>query len=313
MKKLLVLVLLLSAVYTNAQNNKAEEEEQTDSIEIKYIDLPQSTAIGAAAGKMVSKEIGSAGGKIVSDDGRVELIFPEGALKETTMISIQPIENLIPNGSGNGYRFEPSGIRFNKPVELIFHYTKEDEASCPALLMFMGSQSDNGKWEFMDYEDWDSTKRTLKGFISHFSQMVNGKLVRLSEEEVTLKVGRKHNFSIFIVNPPEPEPTDPNEDALPALPNIAPLGDERAEWSVNGKAGGTPKFGLIKAGKNRSTANYSAPTMLTNDEYITVGLKTYLVVKVETTKGKRRGKMITLTEKREYLAELSAKVKLYDE
>jgi hypothetical protein len=62
-----------------------------DSVEVRVIELPDSTAIGAPDGKPVSKEIGPAGGSITSDDGRVELIFPEGALTTATVISIQPL------------------------------------------------------------------------------------------------------------------------------------------------------------------------------------------------------------------------------
>ena len=50
-------------------------EIQADSLQVKLVQLPDSTAVGAPDGKAVSKEIGGAGGTIISDDGRVELIF----------------------------------------------------------------------------------------------------------------------------------------------------------------------------------------------------------------------------------------------
>ena len=314
MKKILIPIFMFSALSAYAQG-VTKEDEETDSIAVELVELPKSTAIGAADGKLVAIKIGPSGGKIISVDGRVELIFPEGALKETTSISIQPIVNLVPNGSGKAYRFEPSGIRFNKPVELIFHYSKEDEATCPPLLMFMALQSDNGKWEYMDYEDWDSTNRTLKGSLLHFSQMVNGNQVRLSEEEVTLKVGKKHNFKLFIVNPPDPAPGSPDEDELFALPNIAPLGNELTQWKVNGYVGGSAKFGWIKALKDPATARYTAPTNMIKDDFITVEVKTYIVINDDKVgkATKKKGKMITFKSKREYLASLSCKVRLYDE
>jgi hypothetical protein len=174
-----------------------------DSIDVKIIALPDSTAIGTPDGKLVSKEIGPAGGKIISDDQRVELIFPEGALTAKKNISIQPIVNLIPNGNGKAYQFEPSGIRFIKPVEIIFHYTQEEEKICPVLLKFMAIQGANEKWEYMDYDEWDSSARTLTGSLSHFSVFGDGNAIEWVKESLDLKVGKKFLFYLKEVTPPE--------------------------------------------------------------------------------------------------------------
>jgi hypothetical protein len=151
MKRIQIFSLLFFSVSAYAQTDSIERVDSTtlmaDSIDVKIIALPDSTAIGTPDGKLVSKEIGPAGGKIISDDQRVELIFPEGALTAKKNISIQPIVNLIPNGNGKAYQFEPSGIRFIKPVEIIFHYTQEEEKICPVLLKFMAIQGANEKWE----------------------------------------------------------------------------------------------------------------------------------------------------------------------
>ena len=69
--------------------------------------LSDSTGFGTPEGKLISKEIGVDGGQIVSEDGRVELIFPAGALAKNTIISIQPRTNPAPNGVGRSYWFEP--------------------------------------------------------------------------------------------------------------------------------------------------------------------------------------------------------------
>ena len=66
------------------------------------------------------------GGTLVSRDGTVELIIPAGALSKKTNMSIQPITNLMPNGNGLAYSLEPSGIQFQKPVQLVFHYDPEE-------------------------------------------------------------------------------------------------------------------------------------------------------------------------------------------
>ena len=69
MKKTLSSFFIFFSIYTNAQ---------VDTSQIKFIEPPDSTAIGTPDGKLVSKEIGAGGGTIVSEDGRVELIFPAG-------------------------------------------------------------------------------------------------------------------------------------------------------------------------------------------------------------------------------------------
>ncbi len=241
MKKILISSMLFFSVGAQAQIDTTElyddsTEMQVDSVQVKLIKLPDSTAVGAPDGTLVSKEIVLAGGTIISDDGRVELIFPAGALSAKKTISIQPIVNLIPNGNGKGYQFEPSGLHFIKPVEIIFHYTKEEEEVCPAQLKFMAIQDKNGKWEYMDYDDWDSTTKSLKGHISHFSAMVEGNLVELLPQEQTMRVGEKRSFYLSKVLSPEErsQPSSGNDDdELASLPTPdVKSANKQAIWSV---------------------------------------------------------------------------------
>src|SRR5438045_3342161 len=160
MKKLLIATLLLSSFCAYAQ---------TDLSGIESPEPIDSTGFGKADGRLVRKDIGAAGGTIISEDGRVELIFPAGAVTTNTTISIQPTINLAPNGIGKSYWFEPSGTQFKKPVQIIFHYTdKESEVGSPGL-MALGMQDHKGRWTLIDYDDWDSTSKVLKGFIYHFT------------------------------------------------------------------------------------------------------------------------------------------------
>src|SRR5687768_6524243 len=247
MKKILILLIQFAVLSASAQTDTTEL--QTDSVEVQIIALPDSTAIGTPDGKLVSKEIGPAGGKIVSEDGRVELNFPEGALSANTTISIQPIVNLIPNGNGKAYRFEPSGIQFNKPVQIIFHYTDEEAETCPPELKFMALQDDKGKWEYMGYSDWDSTTKSLKGFISHFSAFLDGNEMELSPTDKTAKVGESFPLSLTVVGAP-------GEDELPPLP--VSISGRKTVWSVAGGA----KFGSIRRGTTQYSATYVAPNYL---------------------------------------------------
>ncbi len=134
MKKILLLWIFLISLSTQAQ---------TDSAQIKFTKLSDSTGFGTPEGKLMGNEIGHAGGKIISEDGRVELIFPPGALTASTSISIQPITNML-NKSGKAYQLEPSGIQFKKPVKIIFNYTDEEAETCPPDLKRFALQDHKG-------------------------------------------------------------------------------------------------------------------------------------------------------------------------
>jgi hypothetical protein len=293
-------------------------EAQTDKLEIKYVELPSSTVFGTSDGKLVSKEITASGGTIISADGKVQLIFPDGALTTTATISIQPTSNLVPNGNGKAYQLEPSGMRFAKPVTLIFHYTEKEAAACPPELMFLAIQDSKGTWEYMDYEDWDSTTRSLKGFITHFSSVVNGNLAELYPREETLKVNGKTNFTLNIVTAPDRGrtlPANADEDELPPLPSLAPLGNYQAIWSVNEKVGGSATFGTVAPERNKSQAVYTAPKLLPLDYVVILKLNAALYINEEkvTPAAKRKGKMITYGKQLADKATFTSNINLYDE
>ena len=180
MKKNLLFLVMLISLSTWAQ---------TDTSGIKFIDLPDSTGFGTPNGKLVTKEIGASGGMIASEDGRIELIFPEGALTTNATLRIQPVTNLAPNGTGKAYLFEPSGIQFNKPVQIVFRFTDEEAEICPPDLMGFAMQDHIGKWSFVEYEGWDSISKILKGLIHHFSRFsnVNKLQLELEKKEVSVK------------------------------------------------------------------------------------------------------------------------------
>ena len=121
MKKSLLIIFVFCWFNGSAQNHL---------MPVKILRLDSTTAFGRAEGEETSKEIGKDGGSLATKDGIVELIFPEGALSKKKKISIQPIINHAINGRGKAYRFEPSGLQFDKPVTIVFHYS-EDEIAGP--------------------------------------------------------------------------------------------------------------------------------------------------------------------------------------
>jgi hypothetical protein len=295
MKPLLALSILFCSVSGYGQPNS--DTEKSDSFGIRIVHLPQSSSIGAADGKMVSKEIGSNGGTIISDDGRLELVFPEGALKAKTVISIQPIINLIPHGNGKGYRLEPSGTHFQKLVQLLFHYTDDEANICPAPLQFMGVQTSNGKWEYSNYSSWDSTTKTLKGFISHFSAVIDGNLMELSSTEKTIKVGESFSLSLSIANI--------SDDDLPPLPRSDP--NRRFKWYVKDDA----RFGSIKS--SGGSAIYTAPAYLIKGRPEITLRVDETIIRPVIQPLKKGGKLTTFVPNTTHLGTFSCKVNLYDE
>lgn len=246
MKKILTVLLLFALQSLNAQ---------TDSSLLKFNESGDSTGFGDPDGKPVSKEITVAGGTILSEDGRVELIFPEGALTVNTNISIQPTTNLLNSGTGKAYKFEPSGIQFKKPVQIIFHYTKEESETCPADLMNIAMQDQNGKWSFDKYEEWDSTTNTLKGFIHHFSYYANSNGARISPAKNFIIVESNVNINFYdrygIVQ------------SGPLIGNSDRLSVGSRYWVVNGVREGSDVEGFATAPPiGTSLGVYTAPKIM---------------------------------------------------
>ena len=305
MKKLFLILLFFTGIFeVYAQGN--------DSIELNLVPLPDSTSIGTPAGNKTSKMIGPEGGMISSDDGKLELIFPAGALDIATEISIQPITSGIPNAN-KAYQFEPSGIRFQKPVQLIFRYSDEEAEVCPPDLKFMALQDHYGKWEYMNYEEWDSAANKLFGHISHFSAFVDGNEVELNVTSITLKVGQSYAFALNIVQPPVPV-SDAGEDELAALPNTIDRGNRLSVWKVNNYSGGSTRHGTIAAIPGQPIkANYKAPSKLIADTIkVQLELNDVYVENI-TTRTARRGRMTRRVTHLSKLATFTCRVKLYDE
>ena len=169
MKKSIFSLLLFYAFTSTAQVDPSNLK--IDTSQLKTIELPDSTAIGTPYGNVISKMIGQDGGSLASEDGKLELIFPQGALTANTTITIQSTRNML-DSSKCAYQLEPSGTQFKKPVQIIFHYTDKEAEECPPDLKSFALQDHNGKWSYLEYANWDSSGKTLSGFIQHFSVLV---------------------------------------------------------------------------------------------------------------------------------------------
>jgi hypothetical protein len=64
--------------------------------------------------------IGSRGGVVTSDDGRVTLEVPAGALADDVELSIELVDDARDGVVGGVYAVEPAGVVFHRPATLTF-------------------------------------------------------------------------------------------------------------------------------------------------------------------------------------------------
>ncbi|MEX1369190.1 MAG: hypothetical protein AB1Z98_39040 [Nannocystaceae bacterium] len=111
--------------------------------------------------------IGPDGGLVVSEDGRMSLEVPPGALDETVEITIDVVEG--PTGSASDmYVLEPMGLVLGLPAELVYDYDDQtagpDEAE--ALTMVAQREAD---WAYLADQTVDTEDQTLSASVMSLS------------------------------------------------------------------------------------------------------------------------------------------------
>ena len=168
----------------------------------------------------------------------------------------------MPNGNGQAYRLEPSGIRFQKPVQLIFHYTDEESADSMQLLMGIAMQDKSGQWYSLKKFLLDTVTKTIRGDINHFSDWSKFDQLKLYPKSGRLKVTKSMNLEIDVIS---------NEDEsneltqLSADDGLAPLTKRKipwkAVWMANEIVNGNNTEGKISV-TTRTSITYKAPNTL---------------------------------------------------
>lgn len=82
------------------------------------------TSIATGCDVFDGQGIGSEGGVVVSDDGRMALEIPPGALDEAVEITIVATQGA--DGAAPVYVIEPLGLTFASPTELVYEYDVDD-------------------------------------------------------------------------------------------------------------------------------------------------------------------------------------------
>lgn len=252
MKKLIAFTFFFVSLTASAQNDAVEDTAAKPAI----------TAIGKPDGEKTVMKIGKEGGSFTSSDGKIRLIIPEGAVSKKTMFSIQPTTNLMPNGNGKAYQMQPSGITFNKPLQLVFSYNENETEGNSPLLMGMAMQDDKGQWSSLKKAVLDSLAKTLTADIHHFSAYVNFSKAKISPASARVKVNGSLRLKIVGTFW-----DDTDEDA-----ELMPLGIveyPNMKWSVNGIPKGNSSTGIISPSQNGS-AIFQAPAQIPQQNPVAV-------------------------------------------
>ncbi|MBK5269603.1 MAG: hypothetical protein JJE22_01190 [Bacteroidia bacterium] len=251
MKKIIVFISLFVTINASAQNIPVEDT----------IAKPAITEIGKPDGEKIEMKIGKEGGSFMSSDGKIRLVFPEGALSKKTTISIQPTTNLAPNGNGKAYKMEPSGINFQQPVQIIFNYTENETEGNSPLLLGIAMQDDKGLWSSLNKAVVDTVAKTLKAEIRHFSSYVNFSRAKIDPASARVKVNGSRRLKIVGAFTDD---TDEDVDLVPLLIEYPDM-----KWSVNGIANGNSSVGIISASQNGS-AIFQAPAQIPQQNPVAV-------------------------------------------
>jgi len=246
-------LLLIFCVYSCKKSNSVSSNNGNNNGQ------PKPTAVGTATGAKTSKLIPKSGGSITSDDGLLELVFPDGALASDDTITIQPITNNCPGGTGTAYRLGPEGHKFDQAVTLKFHYNDSVLKSTQSQFMLIATQDSSGIWLVIDSVSNDTAQHVLSGKIHHFSDWTEVNEVAITPASATLKKGESITLSII-----NTEVVDWNitPEHIPDG-NHALLKGNSSTWAVNGVTNGNSEVGTITVNPDVSPlydfVKYTAP------------------------------------------------------
>lgn len=221
-------LILLFVLLNSCKKKDADDNPPANNLP------PAITPVGTPVGNAVSKNIGSTGGSLISPDGRLEMNIPAGAVSNNTTISIQPVTNEAPGGIGLSYHLMPDGIKFAKPVTLLYHYTAEDINGTLPYLLFVAYQDSLFRWK-TDFKNRnvDTVAKTVSLSIDHFSIWTLGeRLVMLAQKE---ELYENETSEITVEHIDIPSQPGAGPDDLPSLPISSRLPDNVVKnWKING-------------------------------------------------------------------------------
>ena len=122
-----------------------------------------ATGCDLAAGDQIGRD----GGVVVSDDGRMSLEIPAGALDQNVEITIEAVPG--PDGSASElYVMEPMGLVFERPVVVSFDYDDETLGDAEADDLTMVAQRD-ADWAYLGDQLVDDEDQTVSASLMALS------------------------------------------------------------------------------------------------------------------------------------------------
>ncbi|MDP4147771.1 MAG: hypothetical protein Q8927_17770 [Bacteroidota bacterium] len=246
------------------------KKSHSDPATITIPDLPPAvTAVGTPIASPVTKTIGPGGGTVLSADGRIELSLPVNALAANTDITIQPVTNTAPNGSGVSYHLMPDGTKFNVPVTLTFHYSAADVNGTLPVLFYIAFQDSSGIWQ-ADFKNRkvDTAAKTASLSIRHFSFWSLGSQLYMFASPPQVSENEQSNLGIVIVNDEgDPGVNSTGEFGLSSLPAVTPVpGSVASNWAINGIRNGNSQVGTLSGSESAET--YTAPGTISQEHMV---------------------------------------------
>ncbi|MBZ5857703.1 hypothetical protein [Flavihumibacter profundi] len=244
---------------------------------------PAITEVGEPVGDPITKTIGINGGEIVSADGRLQLSIPAEALLGDMEISVQPIMNEAPGGTGLAYQLLPEGTRFDKPVTITYHYSDEDVNGSHPYFLYIAFQDSTGLWRAdLKNRDLDTLAKTISIASTHFSSWSLIQKVKLYAPQTKFTQNQTGIIEVQIAQTVE-------DDDLPPLPKLVPAKNV-GKWSLTWFGRPTTEHGRLTGSGSKVT--YVSPALIETQDLVHVSVE---VTEKETIYN--RGKEVTKLEK----------------
>jgi hypothetical protein len=160
------LVALAALACTGPQHDPQPDGSTSDETPVQGVPTP----IGQPAGPAVTQTVGPAGGTVTSADGKLTLTLPAGAVTKQTPITVQPVENKAPNGTGTAYTFGGTEITVSEPIMVTYHYDETEFSGATKGNVALARQNAQGVWGTNQLVTIDPAQRTLTAKIRRVSK-----------------------------------------------------------------------------------------------------------------------------------------------
>jgi hypothetical protein len=198
MKQIKLLSYMLAVCISVSACKKSSSDPSTENPADDTPVVGLATAVGSPLGQAVSKTIGANGGTLVSDDERLVLTVPQGALEKDVLLTLQRITNFSPNGLQDAYRISGEAGELKKQASLCWRYTATSQPNGGGFAI--AYQSKDRIWNAtkdIHINKGDSTVcfNNIKDLVQTDWSFVNSVCIESSFTDTVL-VGSVENFMI---------------------------------------------------------------------------------------------------------------------